>query len=650
MITHRDQILQLLKQQIGNQAEVDDINNTADQVSAKWVKPLSDGKQETDGLLWGLIQSGKTGVLTVAAAIGADEGYRTIIILTTDNTVLYDQTLARATEAFPGMHIISKNDFKDLDAFLQRITTNRCCVIVTTKNTKLLGTLIENFKKGRINDLSSLIIDDEADQASLNTRARRDDGSQSTTNRLIATLRSMFDRITYLQVTATPQALFLQSPDHAFRPEWTVLSEPGADYVGGDDFFGDDSPLVREFPLEDIASLAPDHQPHATLQIPKSLQTALDTFVIAATFKRTNAQDQNSAFLYHVDTGKDKHKHVVTLLRDYQAHLAKNIKANHPATIARLKHVYDDLSLTHEAIRHTQFDELVSFLEFYLPGAVVKLVNGDTDEDVAVRSPLSLFVGGNKLGRGVTIKNLLVSYYGRNPKIKQSDTILQHARMYGYRRKDIGLLRLFLPPVLHVTFKAIHKMENSLRAELRKPSKEPFHGIYLEGGLSPTRKNVLAPDAIGVYSGGHSYNPAQVLRDDTVTEATASIDQLLAGIAHTEYAEMPIEDLQKVIGLTMPDESQAERVWNSGVVSEAIGQLATLRQQGTGYVYVARDRDLRSNRRETQGILTGGEADQVPDDRTTLFLLRINAGPTGHSSWWPMIRLPKGRYAFAFSI
>src|SRR5262249_17916330 len=155
-------------------------------------------------------------------------------------------------------------------------------------------------------------------------------------------------------------------------------------------------------------------------------------------------------------------------------------------------------------------------IKFYCPGTQVKLVNGETDEDVAVKSPLNLFVGGNKLGRGVTIKNLLVSYYGRHPRKPQADTVLQHARMYGYRRKDIGLLRLFLPPQLHSVFKAINKMEQGLRDLIARNSSEEFRGVYVESGLSATRKNILAPGSIGMYSGGSNYNPAQVLRDDSV--------------------------------------------------------------------------------------------------------------------------------------
>lgn len=191
MTKHRDQVLNLLQKQIGNADEVRDISKTADEVAKNWINPLSGGKEETNGLIYGLIQSGKTGVLTVTGAIGADEGYRTIIILTSDIDPLYLQTLGRIQEAFPGIDIIGKKEFKDADAFLQRIRSCTCA-IVTTKNSSLLDTLIENFKKGRVRVLSCLIIDDEADQASLNTRANRDDGTKSAINDRIAELRGVF--------------------------------------------------------------------------------------------------------------------------------------------------------------------------------------------------------------------------------------------------------------------------------------------------------------------------------------------------------------------------------------------------------------------------------------------------------------------------
>ncbi len=649
MMNHRDQVLGLLQKQIGNVEEVKDISETAEEVTGKWVKPLSGGAEETNGLIYGLIQSGKTGVLTVSGAMGADEGYRTIIILTSDNDPLYEQTLGRAQEAFPGIDIISKKDFKDADGFLQRIKGGTCA-IVTTKNSRLLNTLIENFKKGRVRGLSCLIIDDEADQASLNTRASRADGTRSAINDRIAELRGFFEKNTYLQVTATPQALFLQTPGHDFRPKFTVLSHPGADYVGGEDFFGDKSELVREFDLNDITVLAPGPQPTPTLEIPASLLKALDSFMVGATFKRTKEADQNCAFLCHVSTRTDDHKHIVDLLRKYKTDLAAGVKTKNPAIIKRLKAAYDDLASTHEGLRDSKFEDLVEAIGFFSPGINVKLVNGETDEDVAVRSPYNLFVGGNKLGRGVTIKNLLVSYYGRHPKRPQADTVLQHARMYGYRRKDIGLLRLFLPHELHIVFNAINKMERGLRELIARSPAEEFRGIYVESGLSATRKNILAPGSIGVYSGGSNYNPAQILRDETVKTSTDKIDKKLEHIARKGYAEMPIEDMQALIRLTMPDQTQSEHVWNLVAVAESLAEFAKLRGHSTGYVWVDRERELDATRRETAGILAGGEFTNVPGDKIALYMLRIKPNRQKNAAWWPQIRFPDGRYAFAFAV
>lgn len=648
-MNHLDQIIALLRTQIPSEQEVDDIRRTASEVAKHWINPVSGGKEQTNGLVYGLVQSGKTGVLTVTGAIGADEGYRTIIILTSDNDALYDQTLGRVQEAFPGMDILGKPDCKDQQSFLQRVRSGTCA-IVATKNASVLGTLIDNLKRGNVRGLSCLLIDDEADQASLNTRASRADGSVSGINSLIIELRSFFDKNTYLQVTATPQALFLQTPDHPFRPKFTLLSRPGRDYVGGDDFFGDASTLVREFPLSDITSLSPGPQPVPTLDLPASLYRALDTFMVAATFKRTRQPDQNCAFLCHVSTSKADHAYIVNLLRRYKSDLSQKLGAKDASTLRRMKAAFDDIAATHPDVQATSFDDLVDAITFFSPGITVKLVNGDTDEDVAVRSPYNLFVGGNKLGRGVTIKNLLVSYYGRNPRAPQADTVLLHARMYGYRRNDIGLLRLFLPNQLHTVFRAINKMQQALRELIANNPGEEFRGLFIEGTLNATRRNVLAPGAVGVYTGGSNYNPAQVLRDSSTRPATAKIDHIVASIGDKSYAEVPLTTLQEIIGLTMPDNSKAEHVWNAQAIAGSIEKHGTLSTQKTGYVYVDRDRGLDADRRETQGIIEGREVRNVPGDKIVLFLLRTAGGAGKEPVWWPQLRFPTGRYAFAFAV
>ncbi|MGE0142262.1 MAG: Z1 domain-containing protein [Planctomycetota bacterium] len=647
---HTNEILNLLRQQLGNDAEVDDIASTAREVMQKWVNPVGDGREQTNGLIYGLVQSGKTGVLTVTGAMGADEGYQTLIVLTSDIDPLYEQTRGRIQEAFPGMDILGKVDLRDPISFSRRIKAGKCAIVVT-KNGSVLQTLIDNVKEGKVRDLACLIIDDEADQASLNTKARRNDGTQSKINEQIQELRGFFHRNTYLQVTATPGALFLQENMHAFRPKFTVLSHPGSEYVGGDDFFAQSvMHLVREFPLEDLTTLSAGMQPTPGTQVPGSLLAALDTFIIGATYKRQVNPDAKCAFLCHVSTRTDDHRHIVELLRKYKSDLGDGLRAKNTSLIARLRAAFDDLACTDKDLAKSDFGTLVNRIEFLSPGIHVRLVNGETDEDVALHAPYSLFVGGNKLGRGVTIKNLLVSYYGRHPRTPQADTVLQHARMYGYRRNDIGLLRLWLPPQLHAVFRAINHMERSLRRLIAESPDEAFRCIYLENSLQATRRNVLVPGAIGVYTGGGTYNPAQVLRDDGGSENTAKLDDLLATIRNKQVKTFSISDLQELIRLTKPDPSASEHVWDPIAIAESLKQCADILEQETGYVYVDRDRDLREPRRETQGLLTGGEASAVPIDRVTIFMMRTKKYGAHHAVWWPQIRFPTGRYALAFAI
>src|SRR5258707_2887852 len=127
----RTPVFRLLQQLIGNAEEVKDVSATATEVARRWVNPLDGGKEETNGLIYGLVQSGKTGVLTVTGAIGADEGYRTIIVLTSDIDPLYEQTLGRIQEAFPGIDIIGKKEFRDIASFLQRIKSGTTAIVTT---------------------------------------------------------------------------------------------------------------------------------------------------------------------------------------------------------------------------------------------------------------------------------------------------------------------------------------------------------------------------------------------------------------------------------------------------------------------------------------------------------------------------------------
>lgn len=453
-----------------------------------------------------------------------------------------------------------------------------------------------------------------------------------------------------MQVTATPQALFLQAQHHELRPKFTVLSYPGSDYVGGDDFFSQDSALIREFDIQELIALSAANQPRPSQSIPKKLVEALDVFMVGATHKRLQDPTQNCAFLCHVSTRTSDHNHIVELLRAYKTALSTDLKAKNAQVESRLKVAYDDLSKTHETLNKTSFEKIVEAIEFYSAGIAVKAVNGESDEDVAVQSPYNLFVGGNKLGRGVTIKNLLVSYYGRNPRVPQADTVLQHARMFGYRRKDIGLLRLYLPPQLLSVFRAIHKMEVGLRNLISTKPAEEFRGVFLEGSIRATRRNVLAPGALGVYSASSNYNPAGVLFSPSVQKNMVILDELLAKVVSQTSVRMSISELIKILRLVSPDQSVSEHIWNHDAIEQSVTQYSKVMKKDYGFVYVDRNRDISAPRGETRGLLSGGEVDRVPRDELALFMLRMKPNSEGCFAWWPQVRLPDGNYAFAFAV
>ena len=193
-------------------------------------------------------------------------------------------------------------------------------------------------------------------------------------------------------------------------------------------------------------------------------------------------------------------------------------------------------------------------------------------------------------------------------------------------------------------------MENGLRELITNNDEEEFRGVYVEGRLSPTRRNILAPGSIGVYTGGSNYNPAQVLRDHSVVANTKSIDELLADVPNKTAVEVPVSLIRDLIALVREDPSKSELVWDPEAISAPVEQLAALLKHNTGSVYVDRDRGLEQRRRETQGILAGGEFTGAPTDRIGLFMLRTKVVPGKNAAWWPQVRFSSGQYAFAFAV
>lgn len=650
--SHTEEALKVLSGEIESASGLKAIAERSKKILGYSVDPVAGMAEPSYGLLYGLIQSGKTSIITVTAAMAADNGFKCIVILTSDTIPLYDQTLQRIKSQLRGLNVLGKKDWNDLSRFERQIRTSPFAIVSSKNKTHLEG-LLESFNHVGANGargLPTLIIDDEADQASLNTKANKRNEEISAINGLISDLRDFFQTHTYLQVTATPQALFLQRPDGYYRPSFTVLSEPGEGYVGGEAFFGQNSKLLRLVSLDEVEDLKTQHQPQPVPRMPVGLRKAILSFLVGAAGKNILSPKENFAFLCHISHTKVHHEHVVNVIDSFREEISMILRNPETKEYEKLKSdikaEYDDLKTTEKDM--PSLEDTIARIRFLIPGANIKVINANTKFTVSLDHVFSIFIGGNKLGRGVTIPNLLTSYYGRNPKKPNADTVLQHARMYGYRKKYLGITRLFLPPQLAEHFRIIHKMEKALRDLVAKHPQGKFEGIYLESPLRATRANVLDPNSIGVYTAGSGVNPKYPLRNGETLARTERLDKKLSAFNVTGYNETTIDFIVDLIADCLHDPSEGAELWDLKILTVALGKLKGL-YGNKAYISVRVNRDLNQPREESQGILSGGEGPAVPADALTLFMYRINESKRGPAVWWPQFRFADGNYAIAFS-
>ena len=215
----------------GNPQLAESIAKTAEAVGTQHLKNFSFYSHET-GLLFGNVQSGKTGQMFGIVCKAADLGFPVFVLLTTDNVVLQQQTLDRVKADLSGFCVCGENDS---GLFIQNSLIEPT-IIVLKKNYRILRLWANVFAStGFMKGNPLFIIDDEADAASLNTLVNK--GQQSSINKYLDSIKNGSSSSIYLQVTGTPQAIFLQAMNSGWHPYFTYYFEPGAGYLGGDFFF-----------------------------------------------------------------------------------------------------------------------------------------------------------------------------------------------------------------------------------------------------------------------------------------------------------------------------------------------------------------------------------------------------------------------------
>lgn len=215
----------------GNPKLAESISKTAEAVGSQHLKNFSFCSHEI-GLLFGNVQSGKTGQMFGIMCKAADLGFPAFVLLTTDNVVLQQQTLDRVKADLTGFCVCGENDS---GLFIQN-SLMEPAIIVLKKNYRVLRLWANVFAStGFMKGNPLFIIDDEADAASLNTLVNK--GRQSSINKYLDSIKNGASSSIYLQVTGTPQAIFLQTMASGWHPYFTHYFEPGDGYLGGDFFF-----------------------------------------------------------------------------------------------------------------------------------------------------------------------------------------------------------------------------------------------------------------------------------------------------------------------------------------------------------------------------------------------------------------------------
>jgi len=605
----------------GNPQLADAISLTAENIIPQYISNFS-FREHVVSLLVGDVQSGKTSHMFGLISAAADEGFGIFVLLTTDNILLQQQTFKRAQHDLCDFCICDENDY------LTFVSNNmrKPAVIVLKKNGRILKQWKNNFSSTNFCAGNPLfIVDDEADAASLNTLVNSN--RQSTINKNLDQIKQTTSSSIYLQVTGTPQAIFLQTIQSGWKPYFIYYFEPGKGYLGGNFFFPDQPPKCIIFTDNEEAQeiIADDEFPENGLKsaLVSHLVTSAHVYILGGNVCN---------FLIHPSVRTNQHVIFAEKVGEYLNEIAMTI--DEPDTKELFKSIYNSLHETKEDI--SPFDEIYRCICEKLDNDQVNVLvinsTSSYDDNVQYERGINIIVGGNNLSRGVTFPQLQTIYYCRLAKNPQSDTMWQHARMFGYDR-DADLMRVYMPPILFKLFSDINTTNNNIIAQIKKKSNLEDIKIFYPTGLRPTRKNVLDKKALGIYSGGVNYFPFTPLNVDIL-----KIDDMLAPFQDEVYS-VNLKLFIRILELVTCDSDDWDATDFMGFVNTFIVENSLAQ----GRLIVRRNRDIAKG---TGTLLSPNDrnlGEQYPDEIVlTMYKVTGNKGWNGEQLWIPNIKLPEG--------
>ena len=499
------------------------LDDVTDRILGFLENPNRPGEWDRRGMVVGHVQSGKTANYTGLVCKAADAGYKVIVIIAGIHNNLRNQTQRRIDEGFVGFDSTSNLLRKTLPSqtvvgvgrFDSRrrpaaFTTSRRdfsktiadgvgvplqnlvqpAVFVIKKNTSTLRNLIEwlsahNAQRGTSTIREPmLLIDDEADNASINIRHRQDEVSRI--NSQIRQLLQLFDRSCYVGYTATPFANIFIDPDSddemlghdLFPRDFIVSLDPPDNYFGATKVFSDDVERIVQH-VDDHADVLPlKHRiDHRIRGLPGTLEAAVRVFVVARAIRLARGHvGQHNSMLVNVSRFVAVQSQIRNEIHALVGRIRSSARVNGerpPAQamadpeIAALHQAFEE----HYANSGVAWADVQSLLHESASAVNVVEVNnraaGSLDYAAHETSGLNVIaVGGFSLSRGLTLEGLVVSYFLRNSMMY--DTLLQMGRWFGYRPGYEDLCRVWMPEEAEGWYTHIAESIEELRDELAR--------------------------------------------------------------------------------------------------------------------------------------------------------------------------------------
>ena len=432
-----------------------------------------------NSLLVGKVQSGKTSNLELLTALAFDNGYNLLIIFggydkdllrqsterfggtfetTGGEEVLYSETPVLFTTNELTKESISINSL-DPEFAKQLIEEGRPMIITCLKRPPAMKTALKVITKIQevVPGIVPFIIDDEGDQASLNTA--KDKARNSTpTYKHIVKIKEVLGNPLYLSVTATPQANIFQSDISALNPASIHTVQPGNGYNGASVYHLSENQIVENVEDAESASL-----------MSNSLREAIYYFFIASAIKRLRAaykKDMRSDMIIHIDRTVAAHGSIYSVTHDMLEDIKQAFVNDDSITFyqTQLKKSYDKY-LKEDIKSQYSFMDIFNEISNTILSTGVILQNGigKHTKERELTKLHKIYIGGDLLQRGLTFSNLVVSYFTRFAKSGGNmDTTLQRARWFGYRSKYLDLCKIFTTDEIAKEFTVLAEVEDDL--------------------------------------------------------------------------------------------------------------------------------------------------------------------------------------------